>query len=450
MFLPFWGELQKSQIDPEKIEEAIQRLLNAHNEDPDAHLGPGGSLYSHKASTVIDHIAESIIEDKIKYKVITPTRIHSSGLVADAIVAPEGGDYDNVQDALNAGHRIIYIKRGVYEIDSPITILDSNIKIIGEDRLNTIFIPKAGSGFTGPCFLIGGYYAPDIPDIENVEISNLTIGQPDKQFEDGIWLGTNINEYFSLRYIYLNKLRFYVAGDAGIAADFTYNLFVYDNEFYGFSGEGAVNVSSSGAVYIMNNVFYDSLNANVIEISGGGAFYAGYFILNNLVIFSDSATEGTGILIYYGGGVCANNVILNCNDAGIWAESCESMVFEGNIIQMVGGNTGFHLGFSNYCRVVNNCVIGSGYGSGIWLHYANYSLVLGNTLKGCITGFGLDHSSYNSIISNYIRENTTGANLQSGSYNYFRLNYCCGNTTNYQNTASNTIVAASTTNDNLI
>jgi hypothetical protein len=61
-----WGQLAKSQTDPEKIEEAIQRLINEHNADPEAHLVEGGSLKSHKMAEVIDHLVESIVADKIK------------------------------------------------------------------------------------------------------------------------------------------------------------------------------------------------------------------------------------------------------------------------------------------------------------------------------------------------------------------------------------------------
>jgi len=65
MALPVWGNLEKSQIDNEKIEEAIDRRIQAHEDDPDAHLETGESLQSHKASAIIDHLATSIIADKI-------------------------------------------------------------------------------------------------------------------------------------------------------------------------------------------------------------------------------------------------------------------------------------------------------------------------------------------------------------------------------------------------
>ena len=61
---PLWGNLQKAQDDPETIEEAIERLILAHEEDPTAHLGDGESLQAHKSEEVIDHPAGSLVPDK--------------------------------------------------------------------------------------------------------------------------------------------------------------------------------------------------------------------------------------------------------------------------------------------------------------------------------------------------------------------------------------------------
>lgn len=61
-----WEHLAKNSEDSEKIEEAIDRIVQDHNDDPEAHLGEGQSLQSHKASEIIDHLAKSIISDKIK------------------------------------------------------------------------------------------------------------------------------------------------------------------------------------------------------------------------------------------------------------------------------------------------------------------------------------------------------------------------------------------------
>ena len=63
---PNWGLLEKSQTSDETIEEAIDRLIEAHDDDANAHIGAGKSLNTHKTQTTIDHPADSIIEDKVK------------------------------------------------------------------------------------------------------------------------------------------------------------------------------------------------------------------------------------------------------------------------------------------------------------------------------------------------------------------------------------------------
>lgn len=63
-----WGLLPKAQDDNQKIDEAITAAIAAHESDPDAHLGEGDSLQSHKASEIIDHVAGSIVADKMSDK----------------------------------------------------------------------------------------------------------------------------------------------------------------------------------------------------------------------------------------------------------------------------------------------------------------------------------------------------------------------------------------------
>ncbi len=63
---PVWGQLDKALDDDEKIEAAITRLITAHNDDANAHIGAGKSLNTHKTQEVVDHPAESVVEDKVK------------------------------------------------------------------------------------------------------------------------------------------------------------------------------------------------------------------------------------------------------------------------------------------------------------------------------------------------------------------------------------------------
>lgn len=65
MTIETWGDKPKSQIDNSTVDEEIDLKINEHLADPDAHLEVGESLQSHKASGIIDHLARSIVLDKL-------------------------------------------------------------------------------------------------------------------------------------------------------------------------------------------------------------------------------------------------------------------------------------------------------------------------------------------------------------------------------------------------
>jgi hypothetical protein len=61
-----WQNLAKNQSDPEKVEQAVDRKIQNHNDDVNAHLGENQALTSHRAEDIIDHLASSIVMDKIR------------------------------------------------------------------------------------------------------------------------------------------------------------------------------------------------------------------------------------------------------------------------------------------------------------------------------------------------------------------------------------------------
>lgn len=65
---PVWGQLEKSQVDDETIEEAIARLIQAHEDDANAHAAAGESLDTHKDQAVVDHPIGSVVGDKFTNK----------------------------------------------------------------------------------------------------------------------------------------------------------------------------------------------------------------------------------------------------------------------------------------------------------------------------------------------------------------------------------------------
>lgn len=67
MSIETWGDKPESQISARLVLEAIADLITSHEADPDAHLEVGESLQSHKASEIIDHLASSVLRDKLEF-----------------------------------------------------------------------------------------------------------------------------------------------------------------------------------------------------------------------------------------------------------------------------------------------------------------------------------------------------------------------------------------------
>lgn len=57
--------LPKAQDDPTTVDEAILAAVASHNDDPTAHMAAGQSIDVHRANTVIDHPAGSVLSDKL-------------------------------------------------------------------------------------------------------------------------------------------------------------------------------------------------------------------------------------------------------------------------------------------------------------------------------------------------------------------------------------------------
>jgi hypothetical protein len=58
--------------------------------------------------------------------------------IYDAIVAPSGGDYTNVQAAIDAGHKRIFVRAGTYTLSADIVIASNDTWIIGESWASII------------------------------------------------------------------------------------------------------------------------------------------------------------------------------------------------------------------------------------------------------------------------------------------------------------------------
>lgn len=126
-----WDNIPRALDDTQTIGEAINEAINDHNADNTAHLGDDESLQSHRAAEIIDHLAESVVNDKLKK---TARRYV-------AIVDPDSiSDFDTIQSAVDYAVQIgggdIFIKRGIHYVDYGLKLLPT-ISIVGEGQYET-------------------------------------------------------------------------------------------------------------------------------------------------------------------------------------------------------------------------------------------------------------------------------------------------------------------------
>lgn len=138
-----WGTLSRAVNDSTTIDNAIATAVQAHDDDPEAHLEAGQSLTTHRAAEIIDHLAESVVNDKIAGIARAYKAIVGSGLE---------GDFDTLQAAIDyvagVGGGSILITPGEYYLSGAVTF-PSNINLYGVDVEAVI----VHGGYTGGNYL---------------------------------------------------------------------------------------------------------------------------------------------------------------------------------------------------------------------------------------------------------------------------------------------------------
>ena len=62
-----WGNLGKSAVDAQKIEQAIDGYMSGHDRNPNAHMGENYSLGAHRLQLILDHTDSSVNASKVAY-----------------------------------------------------------------------------------------------------------------------------------------------------------------------------------------------------------------------------------------------------------------------------------------------------------------------------------------------------------------------------------------------
>ena len=174
MALPNWGQLQKALDNPETIEEAIVRLIAAHNDAPDSHLSEGQSLHNHSHEDVIDHPERSIPTDKYSTaEVVVPLLLSGAAnwSTTDMNITPlaNGLNFENNADDSNESRAAVNL---LFHDDLPFTptfhILDFSFSMIREDASDQITLlirsDTYGGEYVGFLFLddyVDGLYRSD-------------------------------------------------------------------------------------------------------------------------------------------------------------------------------------------------------------------------------------------------------------------------------------------------
>lgn len=370
-----WGDLARANNDPTLIDEAIATAVDAHNDDPDAHLGDGQALESHRAAEIIDHLAESVVNDKLA-KV---TRRYM------AIVDPSSEvDFDTLAEAVDYcsshGYGDIYLVAGTHYIDGSIN-LDSRINLYGAGQEETIIasnsIDVAYIYFTDGTVANANYFGGQT-------IQGMTIGASDGPvdfFSTDRAAGINFEDcYFKYGYEgwylswntpgykkYFTRCTFRAQSGGGIL-ETTYGYFNECN-FEWVSGA----TSLLGGYH--NKFFQCSFN----QSSGANSydFIAG---MSGNITFSQCFFTGC----YFG----TVNISQGTAQGLIIIEGCNFDLFTSNRVRIQGTNIRF---IGNWCRA-------SAGQSPLVVSGSNKCVVIGNVSSAAISDSGT---------STYLAGNTT-------------------------------------------
>jgi hypothetical protein len=112
-----WEQLEKNQNDGSTIEEAVAVLIQDHDDDVNAHTEPGQALTGHRAAEIIDHLAESVVNDKLKQNARRYVAIVDPASESDYNTLAEAAEY-----ALSVGGGDIFINRGTHYLSDDVYI----------------------------------------------------------------------------------------------------------------------------------------------------------------------------------------------------------------------------------------------------------------------------------------------------------------------------------------
>lgn len=353
----------------------------------------------------------------------------SNLMLFDAVVDVNGfGDYTDIQTALDEGKTRIFVRAGTYEIGASISIISSNVIIIGEHR-NNVILSLADNADCDVIQVGDGTVVLNGITLENIQIdgnkANQTAGScirvmdditnlaiRDCDIHDGHERGlefksvagacaTNTNIINNL--IHANGQGAYPEG-AGIMLDDCTSTYIQGNRIYDNGNDAGINVNSGNVdTFVMNNIITGG-GRRGISVSSGSTVISANIIKDNdfAAIFMNSPNN-----------VISNNYIEDNNQnssetikAEVRIASPGNNVITGNTIHITGAGPDYGMEIdSSYNTITGNQFEDdTGVTGGLYLYdSASYNVVIANIFEGSWTTNIVEHaSSSNNDISHNI------------------------------------------------
>lgn len=391
-----WKNLAKDIDDLTKISDEIDADLVEHNEDPSAHGQTNEAIEVHRVGEILDHLNGST----------TGIKLAVSGKVADAIVAASGGDYTDIQSAIDAGKKAIFVKRGTYSLDADI-VIPSDVSIFGEDKYDTIidlngdhqiksvgdtpYITGTITATNGSAILVGS----GTLWLANLAVNDFIV------FHRNVYKITAVtdNTHITVDIVYKGKTKSLISYNAG--------TFKYDVDVSNFTISGHDVSSAKGAVYL-----YGVVKSH----------------LNNLIIKDNDLSYSYGVYLDHS----FNNVFFDLKVSNNGSRGISLNYSDNNILSNIAANNNGYVGlFLNYSdnNILSNITANSNNNNGIYLQRSE-----DNTLSNIITnhnngnGF-VSYLSHRSIFSNITANfnNTHGFSLVDNNHSVISNVECNGN-----------------------
>lgn len=329
-----WNALQRANNDPTTIDEAIGEAITAHNDDVDAHLGDDQSLQSHRASEIIDHLAESVVNDKLR----------GNARAWIAIVDPESeSDFDTLPAAVayaqSKGGGVILIMPGEYYLTEDLYIPPS-CNLQGIDAESVII--HCGTSGGGRIIITNA----SASEPRTINITGLTFSITGIQ---GVFIGGGEESYAPI--VSITDCSF--SGGGQQIYGFAYRLYLDRCIFY---ATAAYNIFCGGEIYIANSVVQTSISTGVRYMIGTDTdYYDGGIVRLTNCNFLCSSTTTYGVF---------NIGTLN----RLYAVDCDFY------------NAHLNLGTNNMCSITNSSI--SLYTSGYINISRSYSIFSNNYITG--------------------------------------------------------------------